>query len=92
MPKIVFEGENKECEVEVGTKIMSACDQVESNIPFGCRRGVCGTCVTEIVEGIDKIAPENIQEESTRKDIDAKPTQRLACQARVRGDIKIHAA
>ena len=92
MPTVTFKGENKSCQVERASKIMIACDRVGSNIPFGCRRGVCGTCIIDVVEGLENIAPADIQEESTRQEIGALPHQRMACQARVRGNITIHAA
>ena len=92
MPIIYFEGEGKQSQAERGSKVMSVCDEAKSQIPFGCRRGVCGTCVIEVLEGIENLAPADLQEESTRQDIGAGPTHRLACQARIRGDIKIRAA
>ena len=92
MATITFEGEGKSCQVERDTKIMVACDQVASSISFGCRRGVCGTCIIDVMEGLEHIAPPGMQEEDTRKEICAKANQRMACQARVRGDIKIRSA
>ena len=46
MPKII----NNEQEVELreGEKIKDACKSF--GVPFGCEKGVCGTCQLDVVE------------------------------------------
>jgi len=49
--------------------------------------GQCGTCIVEIVEGMENISPRTDFESSKLK---RKPeTYRLACQAIVNGDISV---
>jgi ferredoxin len=51
-----------------------------------CRgNGLCGTCVMEIVEGLEHCSPKTLREQFKLK---AKPANyRLSCQCQVMGDI-----
>jgi ferredoxin len=53
-----------------------------------CRgNGLCGTCVMEIVEGLDNLSPKNIRERNCFK-LHGKPENyRLSCQTQVMGDV-----
>jgi ferredoxin len=47
--------------------------------------GLCGTCVMEIVEGLENLTPRTLREQFKLKD---KPANyRLSCQSQVLGDI-----
>ena len=49
--------------------------------------GVCGTCVKEIVEGIENLTPKTRREQHNFK-LRGKPdTYRLSCQCQVLGDV-----
>lgn len=63
-------------------------DASNSPVLFGCRTGLCGTCVVEVVEGAQHLAPPN-EEEREILDIyaEGRPHARLACQLDVQGDI-----
>lgn len=54
-------------------------------ILFGCRIGMCGTCIIEIDEGLENINKKNQAEE----DLTEKENERLACQCIIKGDVKI---
>ena len=51
-----------------------------------CRgNGLCGTCVMEIVEGLENLSPKTLREHFKLK---GKPTSyRLSCQCQVLGDV-----
>jgi ferredoxin len=53
---------------------------------INCRgNGLCGTCVVEIVEGLDKLSPKTKRE---MRALSGKPeNRRLSCQCQVMGDI-----
>jgi len=47
--------------------------------------GLCGTCVMEIVEGLDNLSPKTLREQFKLK---SKPDNyRLSCQCQVLGDV-----
>ena len=47
--------------------------------------GLCGTCVMEIVEGLDNLSPKTLREQFKLR---GKPANcRLSCQCQVLGDI-----
>lgn len=48
--------------------------------------GQCGTCIVEIVEGMENISPRTPVE---NKKLKKKPDYRLACQALVNGAISV---
>lgn len=63
-----------------------------SPVLFGCRTGVCGTCVVEVVEGAEHLAPPDEDEQEILELYAAGlPRARLACQIDVQGDVKLHA-
>jgi ferredoxin len=49
--------------------------------------GQCGTCLVEIVEGMDNLSPRTDFE--NRKLKKRPPSYRLACQALVNGDVAV---
>jgi ferredoxin len=49
--------------------------------------GLCGTCVMEVVEGIENCSPKNLREQKCFN-LRGKPANwRLSCQTQVMGDI-----
>ena len=53
---------------------------------LNCRgNGLCGTCLVEIVDGLENVSPKNFRE---RRALKGKPDNiRLSCQCQVMGDI-----
>ena len=85
MGKLVFEHSREEKEVEDGEPIASACE--EAGVPFACTEGVCGTCVIEVVQGMENLSPPTQEEKDF---LGESPHERLACQCKLRsGLIKI---
>ena len=58
---------------------------------FGCRTGICGTCLIEVEEATDGELHEAAADELELLDIIAPGNQRarLACQIELRADIRI---
>jgi ferredoxin len=85
MGKIVFEHSGEEKEVPDGEPIASACE--EAGVPFACTEGVCGTCIIEVVEGMENLSPVTQEEKDF---LGEQNKERMACQCKLKsGLIKI---
>lgn len=61
-----------------------------AGLGFGCRAGMCGICVIEVVEGVANLSPPEESETMFLEYLGhAGDTRRLACQCRLRGDITV---
>jgi len=80
MAKLIIEGNDEEYELPDGSPIAEACE--EAGVPFACTEGVCGTCVVEVVEGMNNLSEFNTAEADFLGELDR---ERLACQCHIRG-------
>ena len=72
--------------VKPGATIQDVVEASGSALPFGCRDGQCGTCVVEIVQGMEFLSPLNEKEIKVVKEIcvgKSKKNARLACQMKI---------
>jgi ferredoxin len=58
-----------------------------SPVLFGCRTGICGTCMVKVWGNV--IPPEPLEQEVLEAYGMTKPEARLACQLVVKGDIEL---
>ncbi len=80
MAKLIFENTGEEKELADDSPIHEICE--EAGVPFACTEGVCGTCVIEVVEGMEHLSEFTHEE----KDFLGDPgCERLACQCRLQG-------
>ena len=85
MAKLIFETTDEEAEVADGSSIADSCE--EAGIPFACTEGICGTCVIQVVEGMDNLSDFCEVEEDFFGDM---LDERLACQCKIKqGLVKI---
>lgn len=84
MAKLIISSEDEDQEFTVGDgePIVAPCE--EAGIPFACTEGVCGTCVVEVLEGMENLS-ERTQEEKDFLGDDEDSNERLACQCCIRG-------
>lgn len=76
--------DNQEVEILDGNPIQMAAEEL--GVPFGCRHGMCGTCQTEIAEGIENLSPPNEREQA----MGMTGPWRLCCQAQIKsGTVKL---
>lgn len=80
MAKLIFENSGEERDLPDGSAIAEACE--EEGVPFACTEGVCGTCVIEVVEGMDNLSSFTQEE---RDFLGEQDRERLACQCKIRG-------
>ena len=86
MAKVIFVDSKEELEVSDNSSLQEACENV--GIPFACSEGVCGTCVVEVIEGMENLTKFTEAEEDFLGDME---TERLACQCKVKsGTVKIN--
>lgn len=85
MAKLIFANNNVTVDIPDGSPIQEACE--EQGIPFACSEGLCGSCIIEIVEGMENLS------DFTEAELDFlgdKGTERLACQCKIKkGTVKI---
>jgi ferredoxin len=63
---------------------------MNSPVLFGCRTGICGTCLIEIEEGIDTLMPPDESEQEALECYAPGNTRaRLACQVNLNCDIAL---
>lgn len=85
MAKLIFADTDEAHELEEGSPIAEVCE--EAGVPFACTEGICGTCVIEIVEGMENLSQFTQEEEDFLGELDE---ERLACQCKIiRGTVKI---
>lgn len=93
MPNIKFVKENREVVAADGANLRL--QALQNNIDiytfkgkmFNCGGyGQCGTCIVEVVEGMENISPRTPVED---KKLQKKPHYRLACQALVNGPVSV---
>ncbi|NGX47373.1 MAG: Ferredoxin-1 [Chlamydiae bacterium] len=81
MGKLIFDDTSEQHKLEDGSPIAEICE--EAGIPFACTEGICGTCVIEVVEGMENLSEFTQEEEDFLGDMD---NERLACQCKLKGD------
>jgi len=79
MAKIILENNKKEAQIPNGNQIKDTCELL--GVPFGCKQGICGTCIIEVAEGMINLEVKNEREEEKG----LFPNQRLACQCVIKG-------
>ena len=71
---------------------------LESQLPVASScygKGVCARCRVQVIEGVDKLSKPNALEKLARERLANSATpleadERLSCQSRLLGDVKIH--
>lgn len=85
MAKLIFDNTGEEKELPDESSIQEVCE--EAGVPFACTEGVCGTCVIEVVEGMENLSDFTTEEEDF---LGEQLCERLACQCRIKsGCVKI---
>lgn len=80
MGKIIFDNTGEEKDLQEGSPIAEVCE--EAGVPFACTEGVCGTCVIEVLDGMECLSPFTQEEMDFLGEQDR---ERLACQCKLKG-------
>lgn len=90
MPKVTFVTDRLVVEVPKGTSIPDIVDNSKATLAFGCRMGSCGTCRVLVEEGMENLNPKTEAEEELFETFTSVgATERLGCQLKVFGDVKL---
>lgn len=81
MAKLIFNESDEEIELPDGSPIAETCE--EAGVPFACTEGVCGTCVIEVIEGMENLSDFTQEEKDFLGSLDR---ERLACQCKIKAN------
>ncbi len=90
--RVRFEPVGREVEVLAGTLLMDAVS--EARLPLGqsCDGvAICGFCRLHVVAGADALSAVTDGERKVLSSLGAAPDERLACCARIEGDVTVRA-
>ena len=90
MARLRLEPAGREAEVETGGVLLHTALDHGLPIPFGCQSAKCGVCRVEVLHGAQTgLAPPSDLEILTLQGFRSAPGVRLACQARLCGDVTV---
>lgn len=89
MPKVTVTTDNKTIDVPDGYAMIDMCEDHDTSILFGCRDGACGACMIRVLEGSAHLSPMKDDERDFLETMAAEADERLACQCKVYGDVKV---
>ena len=88
--KISFEDKSYEPQmVSEGQSLSEELTASNSPLLFGCRTGICGTCVVEVEPSGELAPPDEDEQEILEIYAEDNPKARLACQVCVSCDMHI---
>ena len=87
MPKVTFMPDGQCFEVAAGTTILVSAIQNGLQLRHDCTEAICGTDRVKILSGKEYLSEKNENEELTLEMMNAGPDERLACVARIVGDV-----
>jgi len=89
MPKVTFMPVGQSFEVVAGTTILVSAIQNGLQLRHDCTEAICGTDRVKILSGKEQLSEKNENEELTLEMMNAGPDERLACVARIVGDVTV---
>ena len=89
MAKVTFIPAGACFEVASGTTILVAAIQNGLQLRHDCTEAICGTDRIKILSGQDHVSEKTENEELTLEMMNGGPDDRLACVARIFGDITV---
>jgi ferredoxin len=91
MPRITILPANVSAEVEPGDLLLDAGEKAGVEMEAGCFECSCGTCVSEVVSGMENLEPPTPEELDVLDQWNRDPEKyRLTCCVRIKsGDVTI---
>jgi ferredoxin len=72
-----------------GETLLEVAERNGGLIDSQCLAGACGTCMVRVVEGAEHLVPPQGVEQILLDPEELQENKRLACQARLRGDVRV---
>jgi ferredoxin len=70
--------------VKPGETLQDIMEKMGSGLPFGCRDGECGTCIVEVLSGMEFLTPKTEKEVKVLSTFpDVTDQARLVCQMKI---------
>ncbi|MFC1641084.1 2Fe-2S iron-sulfur cluster-binding protein [Myxococcota bacterium] len=90
MAKVRFVEQALEVDVPRGTTVLGAAERCGAPLGAACGGvGACSTCHVSVEQGLERLSfPSEAEEDALNKAFDVRPTSRLACQARLGGELE----
>ena len=89
-PEVTFMPEEDRVVAPVGVTLLEVAEGDGKKIEAGCRMGVCGADPVAVVDGMDNLSPVSDDERTTLERLGLAPNTRMACCARVTGNVSIN--
>jgi ferredoxin len=89
MPKLTFKPAGQSFDVAAGTTILVGAIQNGLQLRHDCTEAICGTDRVKILSGKEQLSEKTENEELTLEMMNAGPDERLACVARIAGDVTV---
>lgn len=80
---------NQIFEIEEDVALSKQLDSSNSPILFGCRTGICGTCLLNVEEGEENCNEKTEDEEEFLEIVTDDKSARLGCLVKCHGNIKV---
>jgi ferredoxin len=87
--KLIVINSNQEFEIDEGVELSKQLDSSNSPILFGCRTGICGTCLLVVEEGKENCNERTEDEEEFLEIVSDDPNARLGCLVKCSGNVKV---
>lgn len=75
--------------IRVGLGFQALCAREKTPIEFDCREADCGICIVRVIDGVQHLNDKTASERDFLIAMRADADERLACQARILGDVRI---
>ena len=88
-PVVTVAPDGQKIEVEKNRTLLEICEQHNLPIESGCRMGLCGADPVCVLKGMENLSKVGDDERTTLERLGLAPNTRMACMARVRGDVQV---
>lgn len=75
--------------IEEGRKLSEVLDVLNSPVLFGCRTGICATCLVKVHAGMENLPPLDEDEQEVLEIYTDQEQCRLTCQLTLKGNVTL---
>jgi nitrite reductase (NADH) large subunit len=88
-PNVTIMPEGRRLQTAPGATLLDVADGNELGVESGCRMGICGCDPVYVCDGMENLSPAGDDERATIDRLGFPANTRMACVARVQGDVVI---